>query len=208
MTPSAPTVQRLFLAVAVRSSPTLQSVLDRLAGMGPAVRPVAGHQLHITLKFYGNVADELVPAIIRGMNTIASAGESFAWQLQGIGAFPTPHRPRVVWAGAVDQGRLAATAASIEEFSEPMGFPAEQRPFTPHVTLARVKFRPPAALGELFQREADRDFGPQYAESIILYASQLGRAGPLYIPMHTAPFAMDRNSVTSGATGSQTEKNS
>lgn len=178
---------RIFAAVTIRTSPSLRGVLSRLARMGKAVRAVRDDQLHVTLKFYGDAAKEVVPPLSEELTRTAAQATPFDWSLRGVGAFPSPARPSVVWAGAADDdGRLSELAESIERFSERLGFSREARPFHPHVTLARVKFRPPPELGELLRESAEQEFGPQRAEEIILYRSELGPGGSVYTPLHVA----------------------
>jgi 2'-5' RNA ligase len=187
-----PTENRLFVAVAVRVSTALESVLSDLAGMGRAVRPVRASQAHLTLKFYGNVSDGTLPELVRALDELARSREPFDWRLRNTGVFPTSQRPSVVWAGVDDGGRCAALAEAIERFSVPLGFAPERRAFTPHVTLGRVKFRPPTSLAKLLQAAASNDYGAQRAESMILTASETGPAGAVYTPLHTAPFGRKR----------------
>lgn len=178
------THHHLFVGVKARTSPALAAVLTRLGGMGRAVRPVRDDQLHVTLKFLGDVEGALVPAIAERMTGIAATAAAFDWALRGAGAFPTVARPSVVWAGADAADRFASLAKGIESACEPLGFPREKRPFRPHVTLARIKFRPPPALGEWLRETAERDFGEQRAEEVVLFRSELSAGGSVYTPVH------------------------
>lgn len=96
---------------------------------------------HLTLKFLGAVPSDRLPAITERLAEAATRHRPFAIQLAGFGAFPTPRRPRVLWIGvADDEGRagLIALAGGIEAAVAPLGYPAEARPFHPHLTLARI----------------------------------------------------------------------
>ena len=101
-----------------------------------------------------------------------------------MGTFPGPSRPKVIWAAVEDGGRFAGLVSDIERFSEPMGFPREPRPFTPHVTLARVKFRPPGPLAELLRDAVATPFGSQRTDAIVLMRSELTPGGSRYSPLH------------------------
>lgn len=180
--------RRLFVAAAIRTHPALDAVRARLNALGRAVRPVAASQLHLTLKFYGNVADEVIPELAERLDAVTADRKPFDWRLRGTGAFPTPQRPSVVWAAAEDAGRFTDLAHAIEQFSIAFGFPRERRPFTAHVTLARIKFRPPPELAELLQETRTHDFGPQRSEALILMQSERGPRGSIYTPLHTARF--------------------
>ncbi|HEX6987765.1 MAG TPA: RNA 2',3'-cyclic phosphodiesterase [Planctomycetaceae bacterium] len=177
---------RAFAAVTIRTTPPLLTLLSKLGGMGKAVRAVRADQLHVTLKFFGDVDESLIPSMTAGLDRVAADGEPFGWSLRGTGAFPSPARPSVVWAGVEDAGRFAALAEGVERFSEALGFAREPKAFHPHVTLARVKFRPPPSLGDLLRETAGEEFGPQRAEGIVLYRSDLGPGGSAYTVLHVA----------------------
>jgi 2'-5' RNA ligase len=186
---SEATLLRLFVGVKARSSPALAAGLERLSDMGKAVRPVREDQLHLTLKFLGDVEKSLVPAIAEGMTRAVASADAFDWALRGTGAFPSSARPSVIWAGADAGDRFASLAEQIESACEPLGFPRETRPFRAHVTLARVRFRPPPALAEWLHETADAEFGPQRAEEVVLFRSELGPGGSVYTPVHVVKLA-------------------
>ena len=165
---------------------SLDRILSRLESMGKSIRPVRRDHLHVTLKFFGNVEQSAVAALCRSLDEVISAREAFNWSLFGTGAFPSPARPSVVWAGAVDQDGFADLAAEIESRGEALGFVREGRPFHAHVTLARIKFRPPDELAALLRETAEIDFGPQRAKEVVLFQSTLGRSGSTYTPLHVA----------------------
>lgn len=175
---------RLFVGVKAEAAAVLQSVMARLGRLGDAVRVVRREQLHVTLKFLGDIDEALAPEFAERLSRSYAAAEAFDWTLRGIGAFPSPARPSVVWAGAEDGGRFVSLAEAAEEACESLGFAREARPFHPHVTLARVKFRPPPSLRELIAEEASTVFSPQRAEEVILFRSELGRGGSVYTPVH------------------------
>lgn len=104
----------------------------------PGVAWVKAVNLHMTLKFLGNVEEGAVGPIARGLATAAAQVEAFDLDILGLGAFPTLARPRVIWIGASGP-RLSALVESIERALEPLGFPRETRPFSAHITLGRVR---------------------------------------------------------------------
>lgn len=175
---------RLFVGVTAEPGPALDEVMNALGRLGDAVRVVRREQLHVTLKFLGDADEPLVPEIAERLSRSYAAAKAFDWRLRGIGAFPSLARPSVVWAGAEDGGRFASLAEAAERSCEPLGFPREGRVFRPHVTVARIKFRPPPALKRLIETEAVVDFGPQRAKEVVLFRSELGRVGPVHTPVH------------------------
>ncbi len=179
---------RVFAAIAVDPSDALLGIVDRLDRFGRGLRATRPDQLHVTLKFFGEIDDSVMPDLTHGLDQIATRFAAFDWSMGGVGAFPSPRRPSVIWAGIRDDGRLAAIADEIESLGEKLGFPRERRAFHPHVTLARVRDRPPRELPRLFEEFADEELGRQRAVQIVLFRSLLKPQGAVYEPVHVAPF--------------------
>ncbi len=138
-------------------------------------------QFHLTLKFLGNVASEKVPELQRQLELTARKTPAFGIEAASLGAFPSPRRPRVLWAGLKEPtGVLAALQQEVEEAAGPFsGQPAEQR-FHAHLTLARVKFlhhREAGPLENLLTESAGKVFGKWVAEEMELVRSRLGAGG-------------------------------
>jgi 2'-5' RNA ligase len=131
---------------------------------------------HITLKFIGEVDPSEVNPIISALSTIRFP--AFDFEVRGIGA-NNPRSPRVIWANVQDGGACAALHRLIEDVLTPFGIPRENRAFTPHITLARVK-RPHSSLFPALQRLADENLGKGQARNIRLKKSTLLPAGPRY----------------------------
>jgi RNA 2',3'-cyclic 3'-phosphodiesterase len=103
------------------------------------VRWVNPQNIHLTLKFLGNVEAAKIDCICDAVRLSADGGEKFSLELSGLGFFPNPRRPRVFWIGiAGDLDRLLHLQGSIDRNTEKLGFPGEKRPFSPHITLARI----------------------------------------------------------------------
>lgn len=179
---------RGFLAVEVGSLPTLVPLLDALKGTGADLKVVAPGNLHLTLKFLGQVPEGQVPRIEEAVRA-ATAGEApFTMRLRGAGTFPPRGAPRVVWAGLEGADALARIAARLEERLAPLGFPPEARPFRPHVTLARA--RSPRGKDRVIgavQAHAERELGTVDVRDVRLMRSDLSPAGPAYTPVLTVP---------------------
>src|SRR5215469_11502423 len=132
---------RLFVAIEIPAEIRVR-IMDFVAVVKPRVhgaRWVRPEGLHITLKFLGNVKDEKRGAIEGALNTMRSPG--FTLSLHNIGVFPTPKHPRVLWIGIDSGPELANLAAHADNVLSPLGFEPEKRPYTPHVTLARMDER-------------------------------------------------------------------
>jgi 2'-5' RNA ligase len=158
----------------------LQDILDEFYEMGTAVRPVGYNGVHLTLKFFGDLTVEQIRAASEVVASVATVVPEFDFHLRGLGAFPSERRPSVVWVGVADGDACASLVETLEATLGEAGFPLETRPFQPHVTLARVKARPPECLAGLLSRFADTDFGCFPVSSIELIASELTPNGPIY----------------------------
>jgi 2'-5' RNA ligase len=173
---------RLFLAVNL--SPEVRHALSRaqeqLKATGADVRWANADGLHITLKFLGEVADTRVPDIARIGGQVAGETKPFEIRVEGLGAFPSPRSPRVIWAGVVEGAKeLTSIAERIEALLEPVGFPKEKRPFSAHVTLGRA--RTPGGKDKLLPLlESRQNFGLSPATCISLMSSELRPGGALY----------------------------
>jgi RNA 2',3'-cyclic 3'-phosphodiesterase len=182
---------RCFIATDFDAVP-FRDVLSKLAGMGRAVR-TASEPFHLTLKFLGDTDAGLLEQISQTADEVAANHCHIEVQLTGLGAFPRPERPSVVWAGLAPIQPLQMLAAELESKLEQRGFEPERRPFEPHITLARVKARPPGELRELLDQYREHRFGRATVREITLYESQLTPAGPRYSPLstHTLSNAVD-----------------
>ena len=138
---------RAFIAVNL-SLPTIRAVGDfqkslrQSLGQGAPITWVPTANLHLTLKFLGDIEAETAEAIGDVLGRRVANRSPFEVRARGAGAFPDPQRPRVLWVGLEDNaGALVTLAADVERWMEDLGHPREVRPFTPHLTLGRVKDR-------------------------------------------------------------------
>ncbi len=171
---------RTFVAVKVVVLPELLAVLKSLAAMRWPVVAVPPDKLHVTLKFLGETPLELCGEIQRQVAQAASSQPPIPLRLEGLGAFPTTARPSVVWAGLVDAEPLVAIAERLEVLLEPLGFARESRPFHPHLTLARIKGRPPRELFDLLRHHAETRFGTFEIRFVEFIRSDRQRDGARY----------------------------
>jgi len=137
--------------------------------------------LHLTLQFLGYVEEEAVEKIRAGLATVADDHVPFELLVAGAGAFPDEGRPRVLWVGCGDTGKLKALAQSVRAAMQPLGFQPEHREFSAHLTLGRVKHpRPDAALTRALDSIKNEGFGAMRVEAIHLYQSELHPDGSIY----------------------------
>ncbi len=150
---------------------------------------------HLTLKFLGDVEESLLPRVQAALAAVRFT--EFAVQ-GGEGGFFPPRRegrrwqPRVFWMGLARGGaEAAALVSAMEKALLPLGFPAEERPFSAHLTLARVKWPEPDPWDEVLADLAGRPWPVFSAAGFTLYRSVLGPAGPQYTPLAGFPAAGD-----------------
>ena len=178
---------RAFFAVKIPSTPALRKVLADLASLGTGVRSVAADNLHVTLKFLGDVDSAQVEGIGDAVRDIVIGQPACSLTIRGMGAFPRATRPAVVWAGLENAETLTAIANEFESLLQPLGFQPERRAFVPHLTLARVRNRPPETLLELLQRHEATDFGTGDVSTVDLIRSELRSEGPRYTVLESMP---------------------
>jgi 2'-5' RNA ligase len=186
---------RIFVAI----EPPAE-VRERLVAIQRELRTRAGRaagdarwappeNLHLTLQFLGAVAEEAVDAVRAAVAAAATAAPKLSLAVEGAGAFPSPRRPRILWAGlGGDVAPLAALVADLGARLAPLGFPPESRPFHAHLTLARARDprgapRLAAALGPL----APAPPATFTAEELVLVRSHLSPQGSRYEAVARAP---------------------
>jgi RNA 2',3'-cyclic 3'-phosphodiesterase len=178
---------RCFIAIKIPGLDPLRRVLNELAGMGRALKAVAPDALHVTLKFLGDTDIDLVAEVRSVVERTARSHPACALTLTGLGGFPNAQRPNVVWAGLEGAQTLIEIAADLETSLETLEFAREKRLFTPHLTLARVKARPPESLAALLSRHARTQFGTTKINQVELIRSELGPEGSKYTVLASAP---------------------
>lgn len=182
-------MKRLFIAIALpdNAKAALAAVRTDLAGTIPGAKWVGIEGAHLTLKFLGPVDDHAVNDISVIMTEVVHGRQAFVYSIKGLGAFPNTLRPRVIWAGINDQGQTAALSNGVERAMEWLGYPPEDRPFSPHITLARIKN--PSRLsrqGLIEERGRMLDLPNLEAVSITLFESRLSPRGASYTELFQA----------------------
>jgi 2'-5' RNA ligase len=151
-----------------------------------AVKWVRAEQMHLTLVFLGEVADARAPEITMAMrDPIATAPASITFG--GVGVFPPRGRPTVLWIGvAAGAAFVAAVHQAVQTRAERLGFPPEQRPFHPHLTLARWRDSRERDRGHAAAAGSTRPIAEVHVDHVTLYQSRLGPAGPAYVELARA----------------------
>jgi 2'-5' RNA ligase len=182
---------RAFFAVELPASVKdgLGRVSAELARSGADVRWIPAENLHLTLKFLGEIEPERLGAVREAVQAAVASLPRFEWRPGGIGAFPSAVAPAIVWAGAEEgAGRLVALASSVEDAVASACVARDARPFSPHVTIGRARsgagrLRLAAALAAArYRSEAAVE-----TERVTLFRSRLGAAGAVYEPLAFLP---------------------
>ena len=140
---------------------------------------VSPNLMHITLKFLGEVPESQIPKITASLDGISAY--PYTLQASGISTFGRP--PRVIKAEVHDSGATTALALDVESRMAKLGFAREEKPFSPHITIARVKEYSPALLPKI-NGIKERNFGECDISAVLLKKSVLTPSGPIYSTIH------------------------
>jgi len=131
-------------------------------------------KMHLTLKFFGNVAPDRVPAISDALAPVCGAHSPMHVALAGVGTFPERGAPHVVWIGVADpSGAIASLFRDAEDRLEAIGIPREERPLHAHVTLGRVKTPGNVRFSDALPSIGPADCGAAHLDALTLFESQL-----------------------------------
>jgi 2'-5' RNA ligase len=175
---------RTFIAIKLDGSlhNTLNEVIEKFAASKASVKWVAPQNVHITLKFLGNVEEERLPAIFSACEKAAEGFSPIDLEVRAVGCFPTSARPRVVWLG-LEKGKetVRELQHSVERELELIGFPKEERGFRAHLTIGRVKGKQGInRLCRLLEEERNIFIGSMRSTTISVMKSQTLPSGPVY----------------------------
>ncbi len=185
--------------IAVNLTPEIQHRLDELIAVfkqkleRSSVRWVPANNIHLTLKFLGDVSLANLDLLKKMMKAEIANYRPFEISVGGAGAFPTVHRPRVIWVGVEAPADLSQVQSSVESMSARLGYAPEDRPFSPHLTLGRVSrsitpqdYR---AIAAVLEKQKVGFLGALCVRSVELYKSDLLPSGAVYTNIFTAPLS-------------------
>lgn len=180
---------RAFIAIeldhaVLRALDKLQAELKRDSSQ-KAVRWVESSGIHLTLKFLGDVPIGQLEDLNAGLQRACYGFAPFAISCAGLGCFPNPNRPRVIWVGVDEpRGVLAELQQAVEREIAPLGYPTEDRPFSPHLTLGRVRREASRddvrRLGQLIAARQVGKLAQMEARAVSLIRSELRPTGAVY----------------------------
>lgn len=156
------------------------------------VRWVPTKNIHLTLKFLGDISPTNVDILAQMLSVEASQHSPFEIKLGGLGAFPNLKRPRVIWIGIQAPQALGSLQRGIEAASATVGYPPENRPFSPHLTIGRVKKNiDSTGIQKIRNTITKTKIGPlgiSQVNAVHLFKSELKPTGAVYSRLHAAKF--------------------
>ena len=182
---------RTFVAVEISSEIRTRAaqLMARLNTTSAKVRWVEPHNMHLTLKFLGDVDLLEIPELCQAVSDAVANLPPFEIEARGAGVFPDLHSPRTVWLG-IGRGtdEMVELHAAVERGLTGLGFRRDQRRFRPHLTLGRVRGTGPGNrdLAERVAEQADFAGGVASVEAVVVFSSELGRDGPTHEALATA----------------------
>jgi 2'-5' RNA ligase len=182
---------RCFIAIELSQEikETLGKIESELQKSVSGVKWVKPDNIHLTLKFLGNVDEGTVENIKKIMNEVAKDAKPFKMKLSQAGAFPSPSRPRVIWVGIDDENKKSSHSVNlIEEKVSSLGIEKENRAFHPHLTLARVKFLKDKSSVQNAFVSLKVPSTEMTAAKITLFQSKLTPQGSIYTALHEVGF--------------------
>lgn len=187
---------RAFIAIELPAGirQQLTDVINALKSQVPSgVRWSSADHIHLTLQFLGESSAANLDMLKKSLPVLVLRHPIFEFEVSGLGAFPNIRRPRVVWVGIQASPALKDLQHSIESETQHLGYPAEERGFSPHLTLGRVSHSAApqeiARVSEALARANVGVLGKVAVQKVILYRSDLQPAGPIYTPLAVFPLS-------------------
>lgn len=171
-----------------------EEIRERLERLLMHLRPIAHlkwspvYNLHLTLKFIGEWPEQKLPELEAALRSVPPRSP-FRADVKGVGWYPNPHHPRVFWVGVQGGEPLLSLVHDLEAALATLGIAKEDRDFSAHLTLARIKDPAPLQpLRNAIEHLESLDFGPFLTDRFYLYRSQPGAAGSIYTKLSEFPF--------------------
>jgi len=174
---------RLFIAIELPTG--LKSELGRLRANIPGVRWVPTEQIHLTLAFLGEVDEEAAVKLTAQLAEIRA--DAFKLSFGGIGCFPDRQRPRVIWIGVIPEPGLLRLATAVQQSAHTAGILLEERHFSPHITLARLKLPAVDDLRAFLDQQHRITLEPFAVREFTLFQSKLTSQGAMHSQIRSFP---------------------
>lgn len=180
---------RTFIAITIPSpvQNAVEQIQNRFKQIRSPVRWVKPFHLHLTLKFLGNITEEQIGDIIKCLIDASEGVNTFSLKVTEIGVFPNINYPRVLWLGFSDStGQLHKLEENIERHLQKIGFKQEDRKFSPHLTIGRIKsLQRKTDIIRMLHKEKNISCDDIYVTNIKFMKSDLKPSGPEYSVLHS-----------------------
>ncbi len=182
---------RLFVAVEIEDRSTLARIIgirNRVSSLGADLKPVEDENIHLTLRFLGEVEEQLIPSIYRAVDEL-STFRQFTMMVRGLGAFPNNRNPRVVWVGISEGSEtLRSMRSAIDRGLRGLKIYEDEHSFHPHITIARIRGRSNIdILSRFIEENTDLELGSSPVTKVVLKKSILTPRGPIYSDLRIVP---------------------
>lgn len=186
---------RAFIAIEIPPA-TQNAIWNAIAqfrnGLGDCIRWVLQNHIHLTLKFLGEIPTAEAISLGRVLRAETDSFRAFEISIRGLGSYPSLNRPRLLWARIQAPAELEALARQIEFSCVRLGYPSEPRPFSPHLTLGRIRQDTSRAAGQRIRQCLEvltiDLLGMARVDSVHLFSSKLKPSGAVYTKLYSAPF--------------------
>jgi 2'-5' RNA ligase len=182
------TMFRGFIAIEIPATQSIIEFENAIAKTSADVKLVEPENIHLTLKFLGDTNEDRIEAIGHVIEESVANIKPFTLTLKGTGVFPNEKYVKVIWVGIVNGDNLSSIARSIDEKLVPLGFSKEQRGYSAHLTIGRVRTaKNKDQLLTAIQKYKEKEFLQQEVSSVMLKKSDLTPKGPIYTTLREIP---------------------
>jgi len=179
-------MKRTFVAIDIPGNSKINECLNSMSSKlaGEKIRWMAGDNLHLTLKFLGDTEEKSIVDIGTKLKELTQSLFTFSMTISNVGIFRNLKDPRIIWLGIDPCTELIQLKAEIENQMIQFGFPSEERKFSPHLTVGRIKFiENKMALQQIIETFHEQVLHQFIVPEVIYYESILRKEGPEYIPI-------------------------
>lgn len=175
---------RTFISIRIPDISSIEDTLKEVSAM-ENVRASPASQMHITLKFIGDVDEKRIPKVVESVRAACRGHRSFEISLSGTGCFPNPKRPSVVWIGASPEGKLSELSDAIGSRLSAAGIGFDDKPFKGHITIGRCKG--PVDLDGFLRSHRDTEYTRFLCSEVLVMKSVLSPSGAKHSVLERIP---------------------
>jgi 2'-5' RNA ligase len=177
---------RVFLAIPLDTTilNSIETIQQQLRPDMPEIRWAARDNLHLTLHFFGDITEENLEIAAKIVVSVGSLFSPFFLTFTGLGAFPSPDRAKVIWIG-IKSAEVRKLHSLLQKHFALTGFPTDDRPFQPHITIGRSNRQ----AGHILSHQHHNVAGNMRVAKLTLYESRLQPSGAVHCPRHTVRLA-------------------